>query len=169
METNRHFTPSALAPRVSPQTTITTVMGMNSDDFGKGKAKKVMALLAKHGITNYACVHDTLGLYSLVDAQAVRHIADPLNHTFEHEEIEDFDAPLFFDQILLNNDDYTVFETADDVLAPAFLDELLALLRKISGWNKTPEEYVVNMNRKGFMVSNETDPSWSDYQALLAL
>lgn len=168
MPDNRHFIPSALPLRVSPQITITTVMGMNPDDFGKGKAKKVRNLLAQHTITEYVCVRDTLGLYSLIDAQAVQSVADHHDHVFEPEELEAFETPTFFTPLLLNNDDYTVLETTDDILTPAFLTDLLALLRKAANW-QTPEEYLVDMDRKGFMVSNETDPSWSDYKALLAL
>ena len=129
------------------------IFGMAVDNFTEQDADAVRAMLAKHGLAEQFSVElgveESDDFYGLVPADGTA--ANPT--------------------MVLNRDDESYGFFKDDLVPGAFIFELCQLLAAIAvrGICGSPVTYMQEAARKGWAVTYENSPAWSDYEWLLKL
>lgn len=154
-----------------PGETGISVLGMATENFTNESVEKIRKLIAEHGIQDKLVFLKNDYNYWLVDKDAIQ--PAELSETtdiFSYDDEDDAEEILQRSkhQLLLNLDDEDEFMTNDEVIPTTFMHDLLLALAEIG--EVEPDEYVISMWRKGFLIdSTEDEPTWEDYEELLAL
>lgn len=163
-QSNPHFYPY---PLCAPGVTEVVTSGMNPAHFGPTEARALKTLLAKHGISSSTrtTIEDEVGYYYLVDPSGLGGL--PASHIFTDDELQDIAGDL----IHLNLNDEDGLEFDESVYSAALIIDIIELLHKAvyTGPPGPIADFVTSVTRKGFVVDSVSDPSWSDYCALLKL
>lgn len=155
----------------NPGETCVSVLGMATEDFDSEAVDKVQKVIAKHNLQNKLIFLKNDYNYWLVDRDSIQ--PDELTETtnlLSRDDEDDAEKVLQVSrhQLLLNLDDESDFRTDDEIIPPEFMRDLLLTLAKIG--EMEPDEYILALWRKGYMIDAEdNDSTWEDFKELLAL